>query len=162
MNHLIRYLFFLFLSLHHKPSAMNPFSVAKSYTDAGYHVVMVDLDAVRKQGLDTEHVIGCEILGVSCKDGFITGLSEESFEANSEKHDVLTHGFTDLVEEDIINMEKLFRFRDWYGLFASNRLHMSHYVVFEKTCTDNRPFSLFSHTPVSTVMLRTTRTCISH
>eukprot|EP00529_Nitzschia_sp_RCC80_P025195 CAMPEP_0113502918 /NCGR_PEP_ID=MMETSP0014_2-20120614/33847_1 /TAXON_ID=2857 /ORGANISM="Nitzschia sp." /LENGTH=538 /DNA_ID=CAMNT_0000397811 /DNA_START=36 /DNA_END=1652 /DNA_ORIENTATION=- /assembly_acc=CAM_ASM_000159 len=95
-------------------TAMNPFGVAKWYTDTGYHVVMIDLDAVRKQGLDTEHVIGCEVLGVSCTDGFITGLSEESFEANSEKHDVLAQGFTDLVEEDIINMEKLFRFRDCF------------------------------------------------
>ena len=135
---------------------MNPFGVAKSYTDAGYHVVMVDLDAVRKQGLDEEHVIGCEVLGVSCKDGFIIGLADESFEANSEKHDALTHGFTDLVEEDIINMEKLFRFRDWYVLClteSSRHVRMtkyspslSQYNVFEIICTHRRLlFPLITH-----------------
>ena len=97
---------------------MNPFGVAKAYTDAGYHVVMVDLDAVRKEGLDTAHVIACQVLGVSCTGGYITGLSEESFEANSEKHDVVNHGFTDLTEEELVNMEKLFRFRDWYVLLG--------------------------------------------
>lgn len=95
-------------------TAMNPFGLAESYSDAGFNVVMIDLDGVRKQGLDVEHVIGCDILGASCTDGWIDGLQSESFEANTEKDDLLTNAFVDLSQEDVIDMEKLFRLRDWY------------------------------------------------
>jgi hypothetical protein len=95
---------------------MNPFGVADSYIDAGYHVVMVDLDGVRKQGLDPAHVVGCQVLGAPCTNGYLTGLENESFEANTDKHDIIDHPFADLSVEDITKMEQLFQFRDWYVL----------------------------------------------
>jgi hypothetical protein len=97
-------------------TAMNPFGVADSYIEAGYHVVMVDLDGVRKQGLDPAHVVGCQVLGAPCTNGYLRGLETEQFEVNTEKHDIIGHPFTDLSVEDVTKMEQLFLFRDWYVL----------------------------------------------
>jgi len=94
-------------------TAMNPLQLASTYTNAGFNVVLIDLDGVRDAGLMIEHVIGCEVLGGTCTDdGWLDNLEFESFTKYRQKDDESEHPFHSLTTGDVKDLEQLFRLRD--------------------------------------------------
>lgn len=59
-------------------TTMNPFKLSTIYRDHGWNVIVLDEGGVRGSGFDTSHAIACNVMGVSCEEGWITGLKEET------------------------------------------------------------------------------------
>jgi len=94
-------------------TVMNPFLLSTLYVDAGYNVVMIDLEGARGAGLKAQHVIGCEILGGTCnKDGWLKGLEKESFTKYHELYDESNHPFHSLSVAEVEQLEHLMWLRD--------------------------------------------------
>ncbi|VEU34002.1 unnamed protein product [Pseudo-nitzschia multistriata] len=97
-------------------TAMNPLLLSTIYINAGYNVAMIDLEGVRDAGLMVEHVIGCEILGGNCTDGWLYNLKTEDslvkFKNYHEREDNAKHPFHSLTIGDIQDLERLLQLRD--------------------------------------------------
>ena len=93
-------------------TAMNPLLLASMYVKSGFNVVMIDLDGVRDAKLMVEHVIGCEVLGGTCTDGWLDSLESESFMKYHQQDDEAGHPFHSLTVGDVQDLEQLFRLRD--------------------------------------------------
>lgn len=87
-------------------TAMNPFKLAKVYRQHGWNVVVLDEDGVRRSGFDPAHAIACNILGVSCEEGWITGLKEEI------SRPLPSYEINELDEDNKHELEQLFLLRD--------------------------------------------------
>jgi len=87
-------------------TTMNPLKLAAAYRQHGWNVVIVDEEGVRRSGLDLAHSIACDVLGVSCENGWIVGLEKE-FSRLPHAYE-----FNGLDEGDKRDLEELFFLRD--------------------------------------------------
>ena len=85
---------------------MNPFKVSKMYREHGWKVVVLDEVGVRELGFDPAHAIACDILGVSCENGWVEGLQEETSRA------IPSYEMNELDETEKAELEELFLLRD--------------------------------------------------
>ena len=87
-------------------TTMHPFKLSKVYREHGWNVAILDEKGVRKSGFDPAHAIACDVLGVDCKKGWITGLKAETSRA------LPSYEINDLDENEKYELEQLFLLRD--------------------------------------------------
>ena len=92
--------------LKHLETTMNPFRLSKIYREHGWNVAVVDEEGVRNSGYDPAHAIACEILDVSCDEGWVAGMKDETSKAPG------SHSMNELNEYEKEELEQLFLSRD--------------------------------------------------
>jgi hypothetical protein len=110
---------------HHKiwealESSMNPLKLAETVREEGWKVNIVDMASVAAKNLDVAHVLGCDVLGVECENGWIQGLEDKTSSQAGE-----SDGKSDLSLLDTkaqMELEAIFRYRDchYQGLVDNN------------------------------------------
>jgi hypothetical protein len=89
-------------------SSMNPFKLADTFRKEGWKVYMVDMEGVAAKQLNVAHVLGCHVLGVECKNGWIQGLQNQ-VEDREDEPDPDSSSLDDKIQ---IELETMFRYRD--------------------------------------------------
>jgi len=125
-------------------NSMNPLRMALFYALQGYYVRILDLTGLEREGLDVEHVIGCQVLNGECdSDGFLVNLRDESYLIDSAIHDSIQTDFADLTITQESDLEKLFLLRDCAFDFVRNGAtrgvsweHQVNIGLLEDGCTD--------------------------
>mmetsp|Transcript_4345 Transcript_4345/g.10486 ORF Transcript_4345/g.10486 Transcript_4345/m.10486 type:complete len:686 (-) Transcript_4345:196-2253(-) len=144
-------------------TAMNPFLLSSLYLDAGYNVVVIDLDGIEKAGLMVEHVIGCEILDGTCTNGLLDNLESESFKKYHDKDDKATHPFHSLTNNDVEHLEQLFRLRDcnYQNVMKHANFKLLHGKNMFSNCPENESETMKSLTDTSIFFnaIRTQKQC---
>mmetsp|Transcript_10353 Transcript_10353/g.26040 ORF Transcript_10353/g.26040 Transcript_10353/m.26040 type:complete len:602 (-) Transcript_10353:45-1850(-) len=85
---------------------MNPFKLSKVYREHGWKVAVLDEQGVRGSGFDPAHAIACDILGVSCENGWVVGFGEET------SRYIPSYEMNELEETEKDDLEELFLLRD--------------------------------------------------
>lgn len=93
-------------------TSMNPMYLAEMYLNAeggAWNVQMIDMGGIEEFETDISHTIGCNILGGKCDDEgrWVKGHIEETITNKALQRD-----FKSLPAEEIVQSEKLFRYRD--------------------------------------------------
>ncbi len=115
-------------------TTMNPFRLSKVYREHGWKVVVVDEAGVRKSGLDPAHAVACDILGVSCKKGWVAGLENEA------SKDASSYDVPELNENEKEELEALFLLRDCvykHDLEQEKEFEVLHQKVVWKDCRNH-------------------------
>ena len=85
-------------------NAKDPFMIVQTYVELlaehniSGKVHVISMSGVEQRGLDIAHVMACQVLGVSCQDGWVQGISNETHRANVRTADPR---ITDQEREDI-------------------------------------------------------------
>jgi hypothetical protein len=94
-------------------TAMNPLHVATVFRQQGWKVVLIDMGGVQQAKRDVEHVIGCDVLGATCQNGWLEHLVNKTYAKNSAAHDTVNaRSFQTLSKAEEYDLENLFRTRD--------------------------------------------------
>ena len=92
--------------LQHLDTTMNPFRISKIYREYGWNVAVIDEQGVRKLDVAPAHAIACNVLGVSCDDGWVAGMKEKNPGAPQ------SYEINELRSHEKEDLEQLFRSRD--------------------------------------------------
>lgn len=84
----------------------NPLGLVDSLLKKNLSVAVVDMSGVTRDGLDTPHVIACEVLGVPCENGWVRGVVKKSYIKNKKS------GSADLSARQREGVETILRMRD--------------------------------------------------
>jgi hypothetical protein len=97
-------------------AAMNPLRAATLFREQGWKVKLIDLHGVKEAKIDVEHVIGCEVLGGDCHEGWLKNLKYITFEHDTVKDDEMTPAqeatFGGLTHSEQDDLDKLLLVRD--------------------------------------------------
>jgi hypothetical protein len=120
-------------------SAMNPLRIAEVFRNQDWKVALIDLEGVEQNKIDVEHVIGCEVLGGTCQDGWLENLVNKTFAKYTEFYDDANDKTLEaLTKEQEDNLDQLFLLRDC--LYDTLTFDDGVEVIYEYTiwngCTD--------------------------
>jgi hypothetical protein len=101
-------------------TAMNPLKLAQTFREQGWKVNIVDMKGVADKNLDVSHVLGCDVLGVECENGWIQGLYNKTY----HDHSMGEPDLSSLDAKAQLELETMFRYRDchYQGLLDDNKV----------------------------------------
>ena len=92
--------------LQHLDTTMNPFRISKIYREYGWNVAVIDEQGVRNMDVAPAHAIACNVLDVSCDDGWVAGMKGKNSGAPQ------SYEINELRSHEKEDLEQLFRSRD--------------------------------------------------
>ena len=94
-------------------SSMNPLKLAETVRKEGWKVNIVDMAGVAAKNLDVAHVLGCDVLGVECENGWIRGLENRTSSHASQPDSSSSSSSSSSLDAKVqIELETMFRYRD--------------------------------------------------